>query len=328
MNYLNNIAYLRHRMGSTVAVLDADANFVQTTGYYPSGTPYQLLEERLATKVDAATDRLHIGNAYLSHSSLNMYDNTARLHDPLLMRFGTPDPLYVKSPGASPWAHCSANPLNFVDPLGCDTVQVGNRNGVWEIMKTKVAPGKDIITVENNLSAIFSDGEYGERVIALNLESNDSYTIGVIHVSGTDATFLYVTPGGESSNVVDSKKRINDGVYMITTPKGWEEWRKPGVGGEAEARGCRFHYGKGNLLKWTEGCYVLMSKYRIDNGKIMDCGDISSMQCSDIFDESLGATSHFYYKFRDRNNPEKIKTRRGSKFNNDITSRLYQRSLK
>ena len=110
--------YLRDRMGSTVAVLDADANFVQTTGYYPSGTPYQLLEERLATKVDAATDRLHIGNAYLSHSGLNMYDNTARLHDPLLMRFGTPDPLYFKSPGASPWAHCSANPLNSIDPDG------------------------------------------------------------------------------------------------------------------------------------------------------------------------------------------------------------------
>ena len=110
--------YLRDRMGSTVAVLDADANFVQTTGYYPSGTPYQLPEERLATKVDAATDRLHIGNPYLSHSGLNMYDNTARLHDPLLMRFGTPDPLYFKSPGASPWAHCSANPLNSIDPDG------------------------------------------------------------------------------------------------------------------------------------------------------------------------------------------------------------------
>ena len=110
--------YLRDRMGSTVAVLDADANFVQTTGYYPSGTPYQLPEERLATKVDAATDRLHIGNPYLSHSGLNMYDNTARLHDPLLMRFGTPDPLYVKSLGASPWAHCSANPLNSIDPDG------------------------------------------------------------------------------------------------------------------------------------------------------------------------------------------------------------------
>lgn len=47
-----------------------------------------------------------------------MYDNTARLHDPLLMRFASPAPLYAKFGSLSPWSHCAADPLNHFDPDG------------------------------------------------------------------------------------------------------------------------------------------------------------------------------------------------------------------
>ena len=55
---------------------------------------------------------------WLGHSGLAMYDNTARLHDPLLMRFCSPDPLYAKFGPLSPWSHCAADPLNHFDPDG------------------------------------------------------------------------------------------------------------------------------------------------------------------------------------------------------------------
>ncbi len=110
--------YVRDRLGSTVAVVDAAGNLRQTTGYYPSGTPYQLPIEALATEVDAATDQLHIGNRWIDHKGMALYDNIARMHDPLLARFHTVDPLYADYPGVSPWSHCAANPLNFVDPTG------------------------------------------------------------------------------------------------------------------------------------------------------------------------------------------------------------------
>lgn len=38
----------------------------------------------------------------MSHSGLNWYDNTARMHDPLLMHFATPDPIYTKYTDFSP----------------------------------------------------------------------------------------------------------------------------------------------------------------------------------------------------------------------------------
>ena len=110
--------YQRDRLGSTVAVYDDRGRMLQNTAYYPSGTPCRLPNHALGTEVDSATDRLHIGNIWLSHSGMNLYDNTARLHDPILMHYGAPDPLYHNYPYNSPWSHCSGNPLNRIDPTG------------------------------------------------------------------------------------------------------------------------------------------------------------------------------------------------------------------
>ncbi|MBO5053474.1 MAG: hypothetical protein J6C44_04435 [Muribaculaceae bacterium] len=76
--------------------------FKDYTVDYFRGTPHRLSNTAVATEVNAATDRLHIGNKYLSHSGLNLYDNTARMHDPLLMRFTSPDPLASKIPRPIP----------------------------------------------------------------------------------------------------------------------------------------------------------------------------------------------------------------------------------
>lgn len=114
--------FQRDRLGSTVIVYDSAANMLQTTAYYPSGTPHQLQSSSVSTKVDALTDQLHIGNHWLSHAGLNLYDNTARLHDPLLMHFGAPDPLYSDYPGNSPWSHCGGDPINCIDSTGKDIV--------------------------------------------------------------------------------------------------------------------------------------------------------------------------------------------------------------
>ena len=127
--------YLRDRMGSTAAVVDADGRLLQTTGYYPSGTPYRLPSSAIQTPVDKVTDQLHIGNRWLGHSGLAMYDNTARLHDPLLMRFCSPDPLYAKFGPLSPWSHCAADPLNIIDPSGEDHWQVDDR-GYFTLVET------------------------------------------------------------------------------------------------------------------------------------------------------------------------------------------------
>lgn len=111
------IPTIEKTLGSTVAVTDGGGSLVQTTGYYPSGTPYKLPSEA-GTDVDAVTEKLHIGNKWIGHKGFDLYDNTARMHDPLLARFHSVDPLFGNYPGSSPWTHCLANPLSYVDPDG------------------------------------------------------------------------------------------------------------------------------------------------------------------------------------------------------------------
>ena len=117
--------YLRNRQGSVMAVVDHDGNVLQRSGVYPGGTPFSVDYNAEATRsLTASTDRLHIGNRWMSHSGLNWYDNTARMHDPLLCRFTTPDALADKYPSLNPWVHCAGNPANLTDPDG---------NRVWSV---------------------------------------------------------------------------------------------------------------------------------------------------------------------------------------------------
>lgn len=47
------------------------------------------------------------------------------MHDPILARFHTIDPLLGKYPQHSPYAHCASNPLNFIDKDGADICILG-----------------------------------------------------------------------------------------------------------------------------------------------------------------------------------------------------------
>ena len=75
------------------------------------------------------TDRLHIGNRWIDHKGMNTYDNTARMHYPVLPSFDTPDPLAEQFPQYSPYAHCAANPLMYTDPSGKNWITNAYRGG-------------------------------------------------------------------------------------------------------------------------------------------------------------------------------------------------------
>ncbi|PTB95760.1 hypothetical protein C9994_10320 [Marivirga lumbricoides] len=75
-----------------------------------------------------------------------------------------------------------------MDVLGMDTVDINyNDDGIWEITNTQIVKGDDIFRVTRDgetTTHTFSEGEYGERVNMLNLESTDEHTLGVYHISG------------------------------------------------------------------------------------------------------------------------------------------------
>ena len=237
------------------------------------------------------------------------------------------DPMMDKYPGMSPYNFCMMNPINVIDPDGMDTINItySTDNDKWEISKPIVAEGNDVFNVTGadgtTNSYTFSEGTYGERVDCLNIDGNDNYMLGVYHVSGTEegGTGFYVTPGGESSTVVGSGKRIPEGTYPIITPNGTEEWRQPGVGGSVYKRGIRFHYGNGNPRKWTAGCFVLFTEYT-KNGSGIRITKSNSVAASEAFDKHLGASGFYDYTFKGSDG--KLRTRQGATFPQKINKTL------
>lgn len=227
-------------------------------------------------------------------------------------------PITVLSyPPYSPYSYCLGNPINCIDPTGCDTVHINYANDKWHISQPIIAKGDDVFIVTNGKecqSYTFSDGEYGNRVDVLNMENNGegSFNLGVYHVSGSseNATGFFVTPGGKASITIGSGKRIPDGTYPFTTPTAYNKWRTPGVGGNVAGRGIRFHYGGNQPLNWTEGCFVISSDYTINNGTInYDLQE--SINSSINFNNALGASKTIEYTHG--------RKRTGAIFNNPIS---------
>ena len=162
---------------------------------------------------------------------LDWLDYGARMDNPATGLWTQVDPLAEKYYHINPYLYCAGNPVNAIDLDGCDTINISNNDGKWIFNNPIVAKGDDVfnVTIDGKTSTYtFSEGEWGERVDALNLESNNDYTLGVYHVSGVekDGTGYYVTPGGKPSTKVGSNARIPEGCYPILSPNGGK-WRQP-----------------------------------------------------------------------------------------------------
>lgn len=237
--------FQRDRLGSTVAVYDSAANMLQTTAYYPSGTPHQLQSSSVSTKVDALTDQLHIGNHWLSHAGLNLYDNTARLHDPLLMHFGAPDPLYSDYPGNSPWSHCGGDPINYTDKTGLWYVKVHLKND-------RSVDGSGIaITYDKNGNELFRFTVRAEGVNGRNrMKENSDTPLGIYTI--------------DSPKTWEKKcNRLSYGPNEVLrmSPKSGEivKSNRSGIlihGGrqETQSNDGQWHPHKSPVLKKTKGC--------------------------------------------------------------------------
>ena len=259
--------FLKDHLGSNGAVVNMKTGEVaEQYDYYPFGKQHG----------DYHTGYIHPyrynGKELDEIGGLDWLHYGARMMEPEWGRFTTPDPLAEKYYDVSPYAYCGNNPVNAIDPNGRDTVCVNRIDDKWIIENPIISKGDDVFIIKDGdktETITYADGEYGERVCALNLEINDSYTLGVYYVSGAGnkGCGYYVTPGGDSSTMTGSGKRIPEGCYPILPPNGGA-WQQPQVGGVVADRGIRFHYGYLSPREWTEGCFVLSNDYYITGGKI------------------------------------------------------------
>ena len=149
--------YVRDYLGSVRAVFDLYGNLEQTTDYNVTGIPS-------SRHLGNADVHKHTGKEFQGFNGLAWYDNNARYYDPILARFTTQDPLAEIAPWNTPYAHCSNNSINRIDPLGLFDTE---------------AEAEEYSKKYGN-APVLQDKNTGDWFISLNAERNGPYISGNI----------------------------------------------------------------------------------------------------------------------------------------------------
>jgi len=176
--------YRRDHLGNNRELWCANTKkTLQRTQYYPSGLPWP------SNTADnpGVQERKYNGKEFVEMHGLDTYDYGARGYYPAMGRFTTVDPLAEKHYSISPYAHCSGNPVNRIDPDGRDWIlsigkkiywysgQVGDKNTklLATFKATSGYVGKDVNGKEWNLQkAKFQDVKGGGPTPAGNYHIN------------------------------------------------------------------------------------------------------------------------------------------------------------
>lgn len=109
--------YRKDHLGNNREVWTVNNNMqevIQRTMYYPSGLPW-------AEGTGASKQPYKFGGKeFIEMHGYDMYDFTARMYQPTIMRFSTMDPHAENYYSTSPYAYCGNNPVNRIDPDGMD----------------------------------------------------------------------------------------------------------------------------------------------------------------------------------------------------------------
>ena len=139
-------------LSSTIVVIDGDTgSVIEANDYYPFGKRIPIsansepvvegtqhtVDSTVASASSATSqNRWHFSgkeSQSFLNASIPLLDFGARMYNPTIARWTTPDPLSEKYYGFSPYAYCLGNPISIIDPNGMDIWTMDeNGNVVWK----------------------------------------------------------------------------------------------------------------------------------------------------------------------------------------------------
>ncbi|MCA0427273.1 MAG: RHS repeat-associated core domain-containing protein [Bacteroidetes bacterium] len=160
--YFDDIAVERKRML---------ANILQENHYYPYGLNIKGLEY-----TDAGPDTNHYalmtGKELVMRNHLEYYDFGARMYDPRIGRWISPDPLANRREWLSTYNYCQDNPINRIDPTGeLDDDYFIRNNGSIVVKKTDDKFDRFFIETNQKITKNLLIRTYS---LAIQLEKNDA----------------------------------------------------------------------------------------------------------------------------------------------------------
>jgi RHS repeat-associated protein len=114
--------YIKDHLGNTRIAFTPGTNntitLVQSTDYYAFGLEF-------STKYDnfSGNKYLYNGKELQDGLSLDWFDYGARMYDPQIGRWTTPDPMAEKARRWSPYNYTMNNPMRFIDPDGMEVIE-------------------------------------------------------------------------------------------------------------------------------------------------------------------------------------------------------------
>ncbi len=134
--------YIKDYQGNNIAVVSsaAYAGRTQSTSYYPYGEPHR----RPASSPGHSSDNRYLfgDKEYTDYGGESHHDFGARhLASSVIPHFITMDPHCENTPEQSPYVYCGGNPVMAIDPTGCDSIYI------YEKDKFKAISYKNMRTV-------------------------------------------------------------------------------------------------------------------------------------------------------------------------------------
>ena len=194
----------------------------------------------------------------------------------------SPDPLLDKYPYISPYAYCSWNPINKIDPDGRAEWSLDVKTGEFQKNGNKGGSTTDYYSVGTYEGEKFSsysnyEIEHGDGTInSFRIQETNKSTISAFHIPETNTSgFILERPGPDTSDSEQSL-RIPANQYGLHENQGSHYPGVPrlylpneGIGGKFDTRGILIHVG--NYPDDSKGCLLPGSSRTIDfvgNSKI------------------------------------------------------------
>jgi len=192
---------------SVRVVTDARGEVLERNDYSGFG-------KRLASSAGSANRYRFSGKEEQGFAGVPWQDFGARMYDPDLARWTTPDPLADKYPGISPYVYCNDNPVNIVDTDG---------EAIGFVMDV-ISVGCGVYNLVNNLKSGNTKAAWGD-VAGIGLDLVCAVIPGVTINAGTAKT-LAKSSAEIADRVVDAKGAWNlnpfdRGKSIEKTLDGW-----------------------------------------------------------------------------------------------------------
>ena len=167
--------YTQDYLGNNRAVVNGTTGLLeQAVAYYPYGG----VIADLGTNATTGQPYKFGGKELITASGLNEYDFGARQYYSAVPGFTKPDPMCEKYYWLSPYLYCGNNPVNAIDPYGCD---IWSLDGSGRVISSQTFENFDMLLVYDQNGKLQNNwiGKYGsiQNQFLRKSDSGREYTV-------------------------------------------------------------------------------------------------------------------------------------------------------